>query len=40
MTSAAYRLSVPKFVVFAFQLMEKELSQVQSQQLCPFDQDT
>ena len=30
MTSAAYRLSIPKFVVFAFQLMEIELSQVQS----------
>ena len=30
LTSAAYPLSIPKFVVFAFQLMEKELSQVQS----------
>ena len=32
MTSAAqaYRLLIPKFVVFAFQLMEIEFSQVQS----------
>ena len=30
MTSAAYRLSIPKFVGFAMELMQIELSQVQS----------